>query len=300
MMIQTVQTEDLLRRMRTRDGPSWRWERAGDLLACNQQPDALDDEQTRAAWRYRYASSRAAGEPGGPMDPSHPALAAAHRIHETNGPGRWEVEARSLSGCSVPDIARRVGIDPVVAHVYARTFFDVHGRLHAKDWIRLTAVRVGFGRPAEPAEADVWRYAAVSGGPAVLDVLVGDYLALPDPDPPGRHELAEGIRTLVRFVCTPMFDGKAFRRVLGQARQVLTARAGSFSLTELRGVAVHLGALEAAAKLRRGAKKPRRGRSAKGARRQSQAGPGAAKPTGKPGTLVPGAAELAEWLRRSL
>lgn len=275
-MASTVETEDLFRRARTRDGPSWRWDRAGDLLAWDEQPDALDDEPTRAAWRHRRGLSPPADGPAAPVDPHDAALAAAHAVHENNGPERWQVEARSLAGTSIADIALRVGIKPAVVQAYCQIFFDVHGRLHAHDWIWLYGVRVGLQGPANPTEGDVWRYAAASGGPAVLDVLVDDYLGLPDPDPPGRHELADGIRTLVRFVCTPMSDKKAFARVLGQARQVLTARAESFSLADLRDIAVHFDALESAAKLQRAAEKPRRRRSVTGARGRPKAGSGTA------------------------
>lgn len=263
---------DFIRRARAGDGPAWRWSRVESLLALGQRPDWLDDPATVTAWQFRSGTACSDVVPADVPQGTLAAVSAAHQLYVANGPRRWQVEAWLLAGLTVEQVAGRVGVPAAVAGAYAETFFDVVGRLHAGDWVWAYAVRVGLWGPTDPTEADVWRYVAASGGPAVLELVVGDYLSLPGPAHEDRHELATGIRTLVRFVATPMSSTKAFRRVMRQAWQVVSTRFGDRDPSEWAALAGYMDFLETAAGLDscrpsargqgRGRKRPGQGKAA--------------------------------------
>jgi hypothetical protein len=210
-------------------------------------------------WRYRTAL-----KPGQPSaNDEMTVLAAAHEIHTANDRRRWEIEARMLTGADVSAISQRVGITVEVVETYVGGFFDVRDHLNARDWFWLQAVDVGSWGPPEPTEGDTWRWAAASGGPVVLDLLIGDYLNQPLPEMPDRHQLAEDIRHLVRFICAPMSDKRIFGRVLREAREVLARRAESYDKNELQLLSHYVDFLE----WRAGLQPPTGRRRARNARR---------------------------------
>ena len=112
------------------------------------------------------------------MGPSRPS--AAHEIFWQNGPLRWQLEALALNGTAIDRILKQTGVTRAVAGAFYSTFFDVLRSLEATDWIRIYAVRVGSGGPPAVTEGDLWRVAAVMGGPALLELLINDYLGRTD------------------------------------------------------------------------------------------------------------------------
>ena len=64
-----------------------------------------------------------------------PDLLAAHQLCESNGPLRWELEARILAGQSDDDISASMAVPPAVVAAFERSFFNVRDRLAAFDLI---------------------------------------------------------------------------------------------------------------------------------------------------------------------
>lgn len=265
--------DDFYRRMRAGDGPVWRWQRVQDLIATNRRPDKHDDDPTKIAWRMCKSVS------------ATPEVRASHRrrygtwlqaylIYLANDAHRWEIEARLLTGASATEIAAKLKIEAGVVNAYATLFFDVIGRLQAHDWIWGTAVRVGLWGMSRPREADIWRYVAVSGDSAVLDVLVSDYLGRVEPIYPDRHALAEDIRTLVYFTTTPMADKKEYRRVMEKMWQILATRITIVDEAQFQKLFAQMDFLEVAAGLRKAPsdrkERCRSGRKIKAAQAASQ------------------------------
>lgn len=242
--------DNFYRRVRAGDGPAWRWQRVQDLIATNRRPDKHDDDPTKVAWRMCKSVS------------ATPEVRASHRrrygtwlqaylIYLANDAHRWEIEARLLTGASATEIAAKLKIEAGVVEAYTALFFDVTGRLQAHDWIWCTAVRLGFWEMSRPTEADLWRYFAVSGGSAVLDVLVSDYLGRVEPVYPDRHVLADEIRALVNFTTTRMADKNEYRRVMEKMWQILATRITIVDEAEFQKLFAQLDFLEVAAGLRK-------------------------------------------------
>ena len=247
---------DFFRRIRASNEPWWRWNRAGDLMALCAEPDQYDDSATVDAWRFRLAAADVIGTP---TTESPDSMALAHSLYAENGPRRWEIEARLLAGVSVAEIDSRINLSADQVQWYAATFFDVIGQLNAHDWIWLYAVRVGPFAPAKLSEGDIWRTVAVSGGRAVLDILIADYLGLPEPAYENRAEMAEDIRACVRLGTTPMTDKREFGRIVKRMWQMLAKRQATISDAEWQMAAAHLQHLEMAAGLSDGTAVSRKG-----------------------------------------
>jgi hypothetical protein len=232
--------------MRVLGGPSWRWRRAEKLAAAGNEPSFLDDEQTVAGWRYGRDIAGHGDQPRQADADRHPLLAAAHSIYVQNRPDRWQIEARLLTGATVESVAQRVGIGADVVQAYTELFFDVANHLNARDWISACAVGVGPWGLWDPNESNIWRWSAYHGGEIVLDLLVADYLSLPNPAHPNRHELAEEIRTLVRLVCVPLENRRLFRRVLSDVKEIEAKRSDARDPVERETLAQHIATLELA------------------------------------------------------
>src|SRR5580658_5249358 len=191
----------------------WRWQAAREDFQRGKHALKSKDQVIAKARRFLIEQSRANTDRERlRLSQRWPTLAATRAIHSNDGVERWQIEARLLAGTPVAEVARRTGIPVDLVKTYAALFFDVQGRLSAHDWIRLEAVGVGRWA-AIPTEGDIWRYVADSGGTAVVELLIGDYLC-PVHDDPDRHDLAEDIRVMVRFATASMADKKAFRAIL--------------------------------------------------------------------------------------
>lgn len=246
----TLDKDDFYRRMRAGDGPAWRWQRLQDVIATNRRPDKHDDDPTKIAWRM-YKSLCATPEVRASHRRRYGTWLQTYLIYLANYAHRWEIEARLLTGASATEIAAKLKIEAGVVEAYTALFFDVTGRLQARDWIWCTAVRVGLWGMSRPTEADLWRYFAVSGGGAVLDVLVSDYLGRVEPVYPDRHQLAEDIRALVDFTTTTMADKKEYRRVMERMWQILATRITIVDEAQFQKLFAQMDFLEVAAGLRK-------------------------------------------------
>lgn len=246
----TSDNNDFCRRMRAGDGPAWRWQRVQNLMMAGRRPDKHDDEATKIAWRM-FKSLNATPGVRASHRRRYGMWLQAYEIYTTNGPQRWEIEARLLTGASAADIATPLKITAEVVDAYSTVFFDVIGRLQAHDWIWCTAVRVGLWEPSKPTEADLWRYFAFNGGSFVLDVLVSDYLGRVEPVYPDRHQVAEDIRTLFHFTTTSMADKREYRRVMDRMWQILATRITIVDEAQFQQVFGQMELLDIAAGLRK-------------------------------------------------
>src|SRR4029077_1718637 len=70
-------------------------------------------------------------------------------------------------------IARRSCLHPDIVEAYHALYFACRDRPEARDWV--TAMAVGCGPWNEfggPQPVGLWKYAAYSGGPVLLDVVI--------------------------------------------------------------------------------------------------------------------------------
>jgi hypothetical protein len=256
MEVAMIGKDDFIRRARAGDGPSWRWQRAGDLLDQQQLPDRLDDEVTAAAWRFRsHLAASEAGVTGAVAAaaalPCESSLSLAHAIYNENGRRRWEIEARLLTGLSAGEIAQRLESEVALVETFAAVFFDVAGRTNSVAWLA-AYLPIGLLTPANPTEGQIWMHVAASGdgARAALDVLIGDHLNLPEPAIADRRQVADDIRTIVRFTCTPPTPTPAYRRLLNRMWQILATRVTVPDAKEWEVVVGHMEVLELAAGVR--------------------------------------------------
>jgi hypothetical protein len=94
--------------------------------------------------------------------------------------------------------------------------------------------------PSNPTESQIWRYLAQAGGPFVLDVVVGDFLNTPDTSSGERHVMAEKLRWMVRFMCTPDSDLRAQWALIKQGRQLSLGGRRKDPKTELLRQSFHM------------------------------------------------------------
>jgi hypothetical protein len=97
----------------------------------------------------------------------------AWRLHQDEEVVKWCLEAALLAGETFDEAAHRCGLGACVAESYARLFFDIIDKLHARDYVihRLLPRRAWLGfSPVDTAT--MLKVAALIGGPRVLDVAV--------------------------------------------------------------------------------------------------------------------------------
>lgn len=146
--------------------PWWRWRRAEYLVATGRRRDPrLGDEwvvHARDALRGRGGSRSKAA-----------AVRAAGDVWAAESEGKWLLEALLLTEESLDQVAERCGLPVAVVEAYGDVFFDVRSRRAASDWLlsRAAGYTPGLGFRG-PQPAGVWKYAALFGGPHVLDQVV--------------------------------------------------------------------------------------------------------------------------------
>jgi hypothetical protein len=207
----------------------------------------LDDEATIAAWRWCVTLA----ESGDRQDVAAalPHLVAAHAIYAGNAATRWELEARLVAGVSASAIADHMKIDTRVVDNYIGSFFDVVGHTDSIAWLGVY-LPIGMWTPANPSEGQIWMHVAATGAMTALDVLAADFLRRLDPSIPDRHQVAEDIRSLVRFTCTPPTPTPAYRRLLNQMWCILTTRVMIHDPTEWQAMVGHMDLLELVAEVK--------------------------------------------------
>lgn len=144
--------------------PEWRWLRAGYLAGSDKQLEGrIDDDWVALAWSALL----------GCHAPETFAILAARDVWTAETERKWELEARLLTDEPLPAIAERLRLPLSVVEAYAEVFFSVRSEVQARDWLMLRAVGYsalsGFSGPQPGA---LWKYAAHTGGPFVLDVVI--------------------------------------------------------------------------------------------------------------------------------
>jgi hypothetical protein len=97
---------------------------------------------------------------------------AANQLHEAGGLSRWHLQASLLTGDPPEDTARACDLPVAVVTTYGAVFFDVVGRLDARDYIVQHAIgrRLFQGLRPDDHEA-LLKLAGFSGGRLALDAV---------------------------------------------------------------------------------------------------------------------------------
>jgi hypothetical protein len=104
-------------------------------------------------------------------------IAAALRLYESNGVPRWAVEAWLLAGLVDAEVTRRTGLAPAVVAAYEGLFWAVRRRRGCTDWLLLRCVGPAAWRGFRRDEVrQLWAYAAIAGGPLLVDLLIAPVL----------------------------------------------------------------------------------------------------------------------------
>lgn len=189
--------------------PAWRWLRTGLLDSMRRRPHrGLDDRWVDAARRFLARPDQHAARP----DRFDAAIGNALALSRETAPHqRWHLEALLLTTEPLNSVALRCALSPDVVEAYHALFFACRDRPAARDWLTLTAVGCGpwndFGGPQPEG---LWKFAAFSGGPLKLDVMIAVTTGRPMPDSvraacarrPGLDE--DGLRTGVKLTTAMM------------------------------------------------------------------------------------------------
>jgi hypothetical protein len=206
--------------------PDWRWLRAAALAADGRPIPGHYDARTRQAVRFARALHGCADDAArAKLTRRRPALAAAHALYaaEPSWP-RWELEAWLLTDEPIEQIAVRMEMHDDVVATYHDLFFDVRGRLQAKDWV---AHHVPGGeahrRPDRCDPGVLLKLYGYHFGAVVLESLLAYFRAPPAPlvDPGSLDADARaGLRGKLRIraaIVTQLqpVDGPSAGRLLG-------------------------------------------------------------------------------------
>ena len=192
--------------------PCWRWLLAGEILeGLHADMDDSDDEmQALVAFRAHLDTPEA-------INSDHPALATAYKIFTENGPQRWELEARLIARQADSEIAQRIGLTAETVATYVATFCDVRGKLSAVGYLLRHCVGGGVQRGFRNDEIPAfWKWAAMAGGPLIVDTLTETFHSLHRPPEPATLGLylkadagiAPNLQAFVSSVALPP-DGPA-------------------------------------------------------------------------------------------
>lgn len=155
--------------------PDWRWKRACWLMERGKRVSRrLDDDWVRRAKefvkRQRAASPTTARSSGTSEAALQEALFLAAEAPDHD---RWKVEALLLTRQPFDAVASACRLDIETVEAYHALHFDVRPRLGATDWIMARVIGTCWaeGFATLPLGA-LWKYAAFSGGPGVLEVVI--------------------------------------------------------------------------------------------------------------------------------
>lgn len=153
--------------------PWWRWLRAFALATSpSPKPTSFrDDPMTLDG--VGFVRARAGCPASKSQARRHSILSDALAIHSENGTTRWALEAYTLTGLSREAIAGKLGLDVALISVYEEMFFDVRGRLGARDWIARHTFGIGgpsrgFGRGDL---GSLWQWVGYTSGEFALDAV---------------------------------------------------------------------------------------------------------------------------------
>ena len=156
--------------------PWWRHDLAVKIARGEKRPRRQVDPVVKAVVDLLRARERTT--PGRGAHEHDADLAAALRLHEEDGPRRWEVEARVVAGQSDQEIAHRCGLRSTVIAYYTQVFLDIRQCLEATDYLMTKVVgRWTWDAFRNEDVGRFWAWAALARGPRVLDSLIAVFNA---------------------------------------------------------------------------------------------------------------------------
>jgi hypothetical protein len=158
----------------------WRSRDAENIVTGHVTEWADDDDQWVACYA-KYLRSLDSGS-----QPAHVAVHQARQLTEQDGPVLWEVRARLLAGQTDAEIGARCALPSEVITWYESLFFAVRAHTEATKYLLSRTVGDGLYRGFREGEVgEFWAWAALAGGPVVVNVLVDALRAARKPgDPP--------------------------------------------------------------------------------------------------------------------
>ncbi len=126
------------------------------------------------AWRFAAALAKArTSRDRAALRKEMPAVNAAHRIYQANGPTRWIVEARLLARQSDEEIAQAVGLEAGVVEWFEKLFLHVRDRLESTSWLVLGAIgKKALTGLTKDDKGVILKMLGLFGGPLVVDVAI--------------------------------------------------------------------------------------------------------------------------------
>ena len=153
----------------------WRWQEALHLVERGRRLlRGSADAETLAAARFARAwHGCATAVERRQCEKDWSTYITAHHLYEHAGPKGWEIEGRLLAGQEDQAIAERCGLHPQTVRRYEALFFNIRGRLHARDWISSRVIGSGLrnGFPKDDLRG-LWQAYGYSGGVRVLEVVI--------------------------------------------------------------------------------------------------------------------------------
>jgi hypothetical protein len=163
--------------------PSWRAERAMQLVQCCKKPSRWDDPHVHTYWRFLNNYVAASGDERrlGSVELDWPDVFHAHKLYfYPDREWRYILEARLLTREPLPAVAQRFDVPVGVVNSYEQLFFNVWDRFDCRDWIgKIVRGEPGDsysnpqGAMTEQQRAKVYRWFGYHGGPLVLDAVLG-------------------------------------------------------------------------------------------------------------------------------
>ena len=202
--------------------PDWRWDSALKHLHAGTDPQPWEDNGiTEILRRLKPQVFPLNDFPEGVVKRRWPHFSMGYVIHLRGGPECDEIQARLL--CEPLDVvAAKTGYPAEALAAYAEIFFDVLDVQGADDWLLFEAANVREWNRRAPTEGEIWKFMAIVGGPAIVDLLVNDFRVLSHPEDDPDHLLAESIRSLVRnFSATLRMDPAVNRPGIEDVQRLL-------------------------------------------------------------------------------
>lgn len=197
--------------------PGWRWDAITKLINDGGAPAAREDPLIRAVVSLLRGSRRRSRKDSVTLDE----VVLARTIHELDDVRQWHLEALLLTDQPCETIAAITGLPSKVVDLYMRLHFDVRvgDRLRGDGWVLTQAIMGSWDR-SDPPESAIWRYMAWAGGHLILELLVADFLGLPESSMPGRALLAAKARHCARMYFAPLHDLTTSARLVQEGRRL--------------------------------------------------------------------------------
>jgi hypothetical protein len=180
-----------LRRLSPVRPVDWRWQLALLWLRRGGKLPRKPDKATRTTIRFLRRFHACEDELDYlKLEYCMPVTCAAYDIFDSGSDSlRTELQARLLSGDTIPVIAEKMSLPANVVRAYHAIFFHVQDRLNWKSWISRMAIGHRIPPGLQPSSCQmILRSYAYWGGPLVLDEVLDDYKQIPRPEKPSEVE----------------------------------------------------------------------------------------------------------------